>query len=137
MGELPADLVAQLVRAPVTHSKRRGFKSDLGKSNVLHRPSIKLGETRRKVVLDRSPHSSASIKIISFHFIKCKCKATTVSCEFNWLYHADFRLKKKISISSKKKKHGNFFKNWLCPNFSCCPKFGGAVAPPAPVKTSN
>ena len=22
----------------------------------------------------------------------------------------------------KKKKHGNFFKNWPCPNFSCCPK---------------
>jgi len=42
-----------------------------------------------------------------------------------------------MSISSKKK-HGNFFENWLCPNFSCCPKnpscpkLGGAAAPPAP-----
>ena len=37
-----------------------------------------------------------------------------------------------------KKKHGNFLKNWLCPNFSCCPKklscpkFGRAAAPTAP-----
>ena len=36
------------------------------------------------------------------------------------------------------KKHGNVFKSWLCPNFSCplknlsCPKFGGAAAPLVP-----
>ena len=34
------------------------------------------------------------------------CKATTISCEFHWLYHANFRLKQKISISSEKN-HGN------------------------------
>ena len=34
--------------------------------------------------------------------------------------------------------HANFFKNWLCPNFSCwpknlsCPNFGGAPAPRLP-----
>ena len=26
------------------------------------------------------------------------CLATTVSCEFNWLYHADLSLKQKISL---------------------------------------
>lgn len=56
------------------------------------------------------------------------CQATT----------ADFRLKQKIFLFEKKKKNttrthtqANFFKNWLCPNFSSCPKnlscpnFGG------------
>ena len=66
------------------------------------------------------------------------CYATTVSCEFDWLYHANFRQKQKIYISSEKKKHGNFLENQFCPNFSCCPKnlscpkLGGAAAPPAP-----
>ena len=47
-----------------------------------------------------------------------------------------------------KKKHGNFFKNWLCPNFSSCPKnlsclrFGGwgVLQPPSsprPVRLCN
>ena len=31
------------------------------------------------------------------------CWATTVSCEFNWAYHADFSLKWKISLFEKKK----------------------------------
>ena len=31
------------------------------------------------------------------------CWETTVSCEFNWVYHADFSLKWKISLLEKKK----------------------------------
>ena len=30
------------------------------------------------------------------------CWATTVSCEFYWVYHADFSLKWKISLLEKK-----------------------------------
>ena len=30
------------------------------------------------------------------------CKETIVSCEFNWLHHADFRLKWKIFLFEKK-----------------------------------
>ena len=31
-----------------------------------------------------------------------------------------------------KKKHGNLFKNWPCPNFSCCPKNLSCPAAPTP-----
>ena len=73
--------------------------------------------------------------------------ATTVPFEFYWLHHANFMVKynrsylsllKKQKQNKTQKKHGNFFKKWPCPNFSCCPKnlscpkFGGC-SPPSPL----
>ena len=63
--------------------------------------------------------------------------------EFNWLYHAYLNRNIKKYLSKEKKdetKHGNFCKNWLCQNFSCCPKDlscpkfeeGGLAAPSSP-----
>ena len=52
------------------------------------------------------------------------CKATHVSCQFSWLYQADFRLKKKMSLLKKTHTHthANSFNNWLCLSFSGCPQ---------------
>ena len=64
-------------------------------------------------------------------------------------YKSAFCPTKNISLRKKKQQqqhahtHANFFKNWLCPNFSCCPKNlscpnlgGGAAAPPPPTPDS-
>ena len=66
----------------------------------------------------------------------------SVSRECNWiitLTSGFFQIKiENICLFRVIKKHGNVFKNWLCPNFLLLPKnlsrpkFGGAAAPLAP-----
>ena len=111
---------------------------------IFTKPELKLGQHRTGVrsVWSRRHfsncrwHRPSSLKISAqiISVAQNYSQHSQSGDEFNWLYHAYLNRKIKKYLWKKKKdetKNGNFCKNWLCQNFSCCPKdlscpkFGG------------
>ena len=102
---------------------------------IFTKPELKLGQHRTSV---RSVWSRRHFSNCRWHrpsSVKLSAQIISVAQnysqhsqsgeEFSWLYHAYLNRKIKKYLSKKKKdetKHGNFCKNWLFQNFSCCPK---------------